>query len=94
VQVITQRKIVDAKRRWPRSASALDEWYRLAKTGQFSTFADLKAASPAIDKVGPLTVFDIGGNKLRLVAKTEFQWGKIYIREAMDHSIYDKGHWR
>lgn len=94
MHVITQRRIAEAKVRWPLSASALDDWYRLAKAGQFKTFADLKATFAAIDKVGPLVVFDIGGNKLRLVAKVEFRWGKIFIKEVMDHPTYDKGHWR
>ncbi len=46
----------------------LDAWYRLAKGVEPSDFAGLKTTFPAVDKVGPFHVFDIGENKLRLIA--------------------------
>ena len=39
-------------------------------------------------------VFDIGGNKLRLIASIHFNRQKLYIRHILTHKEYDKGKWR
>ena len=56
-----------------RAAPALVAWYRLAKGVEPSDFAGLKTTFPAVDKVGPFNVFDIGENKLRLIAFVDHQ---------------------
>ncbi|AWN54747.1 type II toxin-antitoxin system HigB family toxin [Methylobacterium sp. 17Sr1-1] len=94
MHVITQARIWEAKQRWPQAANALDAWYRLIKASAPADFAGMKALFPAIDKVGRFHVFDIGGNKLRLIAIVNYRFGKIYIQGIMDHSQYDKGKWR
>lgn len=92
--MITQKRIWEAKARWPRAAPALDVWYRLAKAMAPSDFSSLKATFPATDKVGPFHVFDIGGNKLRLIAIVDYRYGKIFIRHILDHSEYAAGQWK
>lgn len=47
-----------------------------------------------MDKVDELFVFDIGGNKLRLIATIHFNSKKIYIRNILRHQEYDKNHWK
>jgi len=42
------------------------------KTGRFDNFAELKALFPGADKVGNKTVFNIGGNKYRLIAALHY----------------------
>ncbi|MBK5965873.1 hypothetical protein CCR95_17765 [Thiocystis minor] len=54
----------------------------------------MKRLFPAVDKVGPLHVFDIGGHKLRLIAVVQYRAQKLYIRSVLDHIDYDKGNWR
>ncbi len=94
MHVITQKRIWEAKARWPRAAGALDTWYRLAKAATPTDFAGLKATFPAADKVGPFHVFDIGGNKLRLIATVDYKYGKIFIRRVLDHAEYAAGSWK
>ena len=94
MHIITKRTIVEAKALHPQCATALDGWYRVVKNNAFNSFADLKALFNAIDKVGDLYVFDIGGNKLRLIASIHFNRQKLYIRYILTHKEYDKGDWR
>lgn len=94
MHIITKRIIVEAKTLHPQCASALDGWYRIVKNNAFNSFADLKTSFNAIDKVGDLYVFDIGGNKLRLIASIHFNRQKLYIRYILTHKEYDKGDWR
>ncbi len=94
MHVITQSRIWEAKKKFPESASALDGWYRVVKRNGFNNFAELKKSFNAVDKVGGLFVFDIGGNKLRLISHIHFQRKKIYIRYILTHKEYDKNIWK
>lgn len=94
MHVITEKRIWEAKEKWPRSATALDAWYRLVKSCSPADFAGMKAIFPATDKVGPLHVFDIGGNKLRLIAVVHYKIQRLYIKHVLNHSEYDKGKWK
>lgn len=94
MRVITAKRIWEAKVRWPESAKALDDWYRLLKGNSPRDFAAMKAVCPAVDKVGPLHVFDIGGNKVRLIAVVRYTTQKLYIRSVLDHREYDRGKWK
>jgi mRNA interferase HigB len=41
-----------------------------------------------------LTVFNIGGNKVRLISAIHFNRNKLYVRHVLSHAEYDKGKWR
>lgn len=94
MHIITQKRIWEAKDRWPQTASALDAWYRLMRASEPSCFAEMKSLFPATDKVGGQHVFDIGGNKIRLIAVVHYRFKKIYIQHILDHTEYEKGHWK
>lgn len=68
-----------------RAATALEAWYPP------QDFTELKRLFPATDKVGPQHVFDIGGNKLRLIAIVQYRAQKLFIQHVLDHAEYDKG---
>lgn len=94
MHVITQQRIWDAKRNYPEAVNAFDGWYRIIKRNRYANFSQLKKCFNAVDKVGNLYVFDIGGNKFRLIANIHFNRQKIYIRNILTHKEYDQGHWK
>jgi len=47
-----------------------------------------------VDKVGKFTVFDIGGNKFRLIAVIHYNRKKVYIRHVLTHVEYDSDKWK
>ena len=49
---------------------------------------------PHADQVGKFTVFNIGGNKYRLIAVIHFNRGKVYVRHVLTHTDYDKEGWK
>ncbi len=64
------------------------------KNGTFSNFAELHAVFPTADQVGKLTVFNTGGNKVRLIAAIHYNRRKIYVRAVLTHAEYDEGRWK
>lgn len=49
---------------------------------------------PSADRVGKLTVFNIGGNKVRLIAAIHYNRKKVYIRAVLTHAEYDEERWK
>jgi mRNA interferase HigB len=94
MHVITQKRIWEAKAQWPNTATALDAWYRLVSKLEPKDFAEMKRIFPSVDKVGDKHVFDIGGNKLRLIATVDYRFKKVFIRAVLDHKEYDRNQWK
>lgn len=94
MHIITQSRVWEAKKKFPESANALDGWYRIMKRNEFNNFAELKKSFNTVDKVGDLFVFDIAGNKLRLITHIHFHRKKVYIRHILTHKEYDKNTWK
>lgn len=94
MHVITRRRITEAKILFPQCASALRGWLKIIEENEFKNFAELKETFNSIDKVDDLYVFDIGGNKLRLIASIHFNRQKLYIRHILTHQEYDKNKWK
>ena len=78
----------------PQADEPLQGWRRVIEKNRFGNWAELKAVFNAIDKVGELTVFDIGGNKYRLIAYIRFAKQIVYIKAVLTHQDYDKGAWK
>jgi mRNA interferase HigB len=64
------------------------------KRRNFTSFAELRTVFPSADQVGKLTVFNIGGNKARLIAALHYNRQRVYIRAVLTHQEYDEGKWK
>ena len=94
MHVISRKKIQDFIEIYPDSQTSLDSWYRIVRTTDFGSFNELRGVFPNADRVSNLTVFDIGGNKYRLIAAIHYNRNKLYIRQIMTHSEYDRNKWK
>jgi mRNA interferase HigB len=74
--------------------SPLEAWLRVISNKNYADFNELKATFGAADYVAPLTVFDIGGNKYRLIASIHYNRHKVYVRQVLTHAECDSGKWR
>ncbi len=94
MHIITRKRLNDFAEKHPETKSALAHWYELAKQNDFTSFSDLRLTFPSADQVGKLTVFNVAGNKVRLVAAIHYNRRKIYIRAVLTHPEYDENRWR
>jgi mRNA interferase HigB len=74
----------------PQVKAPLCAWYRVIEQTRFADFNAVEAAFPAADYVAPFTIFDIGGNKFRLITATHHNTGRVYLRHVFTHPEYDK----
>lgn len=75
----------------PEVKTALQEWVMIVKQSQWTCFADIKATFNSVDSIGNQRyVFNIKGNKYRLVVVIKFTIKFVYIRFIGTHTEYDK----
>lgn len=94
VHIITRRKLDEFALLFPKAKGPLDAWYKVLSKQNFKSLPEIKAVMPATDYVGGVQVFDIGGNKYRLIAKIEYRWQKVFILDVLTHAAYDDEKWK
>jgi mRNA interferase HigB len=94
VHIISRKKLNEFAEQHSDAKRSLAHWYELAKRLNFSNFAELRETFPSADQVGKLTVFNVGGNKVRLIAAIHYNRRKIYIRAVLIHSEYSEQRWK
>jgi mRNA interferase HigB len=78
----------------PQADAPLKGWRRSVEKNRYANWSDLKASFNSVDRVGDLVVFDIGGNKYRLISYIRFRKQIVYIKAVLTHQEYDKGAWK
>lgn len=89
--IITRKTLLEYCKKYPVAATALQEWYHELVNSDFKNFNDLKkvygnASLVADDRV----VFNIMGNKYRLVVRVVFAFKTIQVKWFGTHAEYDK----
>ncbi|WP_343732845.1 type II toxin-antitoxin system HigB family toxin [Duganella sp.] len=88
MRVISNKKLVEFGTLHPDADGPLQTWRKSIESRDFAGFADLKSVFRSADKVGNFFVFNIGGNKYRLVAIVQFERNKVFVREVLTHKEY------
>jgi mRNA interferase HigB len=85
---------VDFWARHPQAEAPLAAWHRIVRHAAWESWAEVRATFPSADRVGRLIVFNIGGNKYRLIARVEYRLRRLYIRQVLTHDEYNKNEWK
>lgn len=94
MRLITRKRLNEFAEKHPETKTALARWSELMKKAEFSSFAELRTAFPSADQVGSRTVFNVGGNKVRLVTAIHYNRHIVYILKVLTHKEYDEGKWK
>lgn len=96
-RIISWRAIREFIAAHPEDSSApaaFARWYDLVRNNTFANFNEVRRAFPAADLVGDLVVFNIRGNRYRLVTRFFYAKRRVYIRGVLTHAEYDLGAWK
>lgn len=94
MQIVSHKVIRIFCEEYPNARTVLDHWYHVAKRATWSSFSEVRQSFNTADLVAPFVVFDIGGNKYRLVAEISFTRRVLFVRGIMTHKEYVKGAWK
>jgi mRNA interferase HigB len=78
------------KKKHNQARKPLDIFESLLKNGQFSSYNDLKKTFGSADLARKCTIFDISGNKYRVIAKINYELEIVTIKYIFTHAEYDK----
>lgn len=94
MRIVTTRK---SKEFWTENKAAetvLCEWIKTVYLADWKTSADVKKTYNSTNIYKNCTIFDVGGNRYRIIAKVEYQIHIVFIRFVMTHSEYDEKKWQ
>jgi mRNA interferase HigB len=94
MKLISNKMLREFAELHPTAEQPLQDFRHLIEHGTFGSFAQLRATFASVDKVGERFVFNIGGNKYRLIAAIAFQAQLVWVKAVLTHEQYDKGVWR
>ena len=90
LRIISRKALRDFGEKRADAQAPLDAWYRIVKGRDYQSPHDLRQDFPAASFLGVRrTVFNIGGNKYRLVVDMRYDLGRVYIRDVLTHAEYD-----
>jgi mRNA interferase HigB len=82
---------------WLRHADAktsLESWFGVVCAANWQTPAEMRWVYPYADIVGRRTVFNIAGNKYRLVARVNYRFQVVFVLYILTHAEYDREAWK
>ena len=94
MRIIDKKALAQFCKLHPHANAPLESWCLLMKSRDFANFAELRGSFRSADSVGRLVVFDIGGNKYRLITAIHYNTSLVYIRAVLTHAEYDLGKWK
>jgi mRNA interferase HigB len=94
LHVISRKKLKEAASRHGDLEGPLDVWFRIAKRAMWQTLAEVRSTFASADAVGKWTVFNIKGNKYRLITEVNYRFQRIYVRHVLTHAEYDEENWK
>lgn len=91
MHVISRKILREFWRKHPQAEEPLKAWYALTTQARWNSMHDVKEMFNSADQVGDSRiVFDISGNKYRLVARVSFKFKRLMIKFVGTHAEYDK----
>jgi mRNA interferase HigB len=93
MHIITRSRLGEFWEKHPDSKTLL-LWYKLTITADWQNFVEVREVFPSVDQVKNFTIFNIGGNKYRLITFVDYTYQKVFIRHVLTHAEYDKDNWK
>lgn len=91
MQVIALRALREFWERYPQAEVPLRSWHAIVSRVEWSGPADIRPMFNSADFVGDSRViFDIGGNKFRVVVHIAYRYKRVLIKFVGTHREYDQ----
>jgi len=91
MQIISRRKLRDFWLKHPQAEKPLSVWYALSSKALWQSPADVKLMfGNSVDFIADnRIIFDIGGNKYRLIVHVAYPYKRVLVKFIGTHKEYD-----
>jgi mRNA interferase HigB len=94
MHIISYRRLREFSKQHADCREVLDNWFKVAGKSSWSNLIDVQSIFSKAEAVGNFTVFNIRGNKYRLIVSIDYERQLIYIKSVLTHAEYDKEKWK
>ena len=99
MRVISLRRLREFWEEHSDAETPLRNWFKTARKARWGSLQDVRRAYPHADGVTTpggetLTVFNICGNRYRLITRIRYDYELINVRAVLTHAQYDQGKWK
>jgi mRNA interferase HigB len=94
MRIISKKRLKEFWIRYPDSEKPLRIWFSICKKELFRNFNDVRSFFNTTDYYEEKTIFNIGGNKYRLITVIQYKIKTIFIKGVYTHEEYEKGKWK
>jgi mRNA interferase HigB len=94
MRIVTERKLKEFWQKNKSSEKALRDWIRAIHLADWHNFSDVRKTFNHADVYKNCVIFDVGGNKYRVIAKVEYKLHIVFIRFVLTHVEYDEKKWQ
>lgn len=94
MHIISYRRLREYGEKHADCFEVLDNWYKIAQKANWSNLIEVQSVFPTAEAVSNFTIFNIKGNKYRLIVSIDYDKQLIYIKYILTHAEYDKDKWK
>ena len=99
MRIISKKRLQEFWEKWPQARASLEHWHKLTEDRTWRQFSEIRttfnhADVATTDNGSPVVIFDIGGNKYRIIAAVHYNTGICYILRVLTHKEYDLAKWK
>jgi mRNA interferase HigB len=94
MHLISIRKLRLAIAQYPDAQEPIEDWYNTARKADWSNLEEVKRVYRDAEVVSNFTVFNIKGNRYRLIVDIDYEGNTIYFKYFYTHADYDKDRWK
>lgn len=99
MRVISKKRLKEFWEILPAARTLLEQWYKVVSGANWLHFAELRrtfnhADTAKTNQGHPVVIFDVGGNKYRIIAALHYDRGSCYVLRVLTHKQYDTNQWK
>ncbi len=99
MRIITRKRLREFAQLHPDAAEALQKWDDLVREAEWKSIQDVRRVYPHADAAtvaskSTVTVFNIRGNRYRLIAAIHYNTQRVYVLRLLTHAQYSKDLWK
>lgn len=94
MHVISRKKLREFATQHTDASDWLDRWFYTANRAHWFSIQDVHEVYASADAVDKWTVFNVRGNRYRLITEINYLKQRVYIRHVLTHAEDSRGRWK
>jgi mRNA interferase HigB len=94
MHLIAISRLRAASAQFPAVSTQIEDWYEVVAAATWQNLLDVQQTYASAEAVGNFTVFNIKGNRYRLIVYINYLKQVVYFKYFLTHAEYDKDNWK